>query len=207
MALFTEAELMDELMEAASGGFPAGGSATGNPWAGDAPAGSCASPAARWAAIEERRAVRAFSPDPVPDEALRAVLGSGSGAGLHRALAIAGGTSPGLYLAEAECAARRIADESTVLRLRGQYAPAPILLLYFGTPADVRDHYRLLREAGTAGYGAWLTGVGHGLAGCPFGRSSGFATEAIRAAGHPSTRHLFTVALGRPAGTDEGGAA
>lgn len=198
MPLPTEIEMLDELLSAA---VDAGrGQGVRLPDVG--PPGAALS-----SALETRRAVRQYSDGPVSEPALREILngvGTTDAAGVHRAVALSGhqDQDAGVYPISEGCLGARIAGEATVRALREQYAPAPVLLIYYAVPETIADYYRLLMSAGTAGYLTWLAAVALGLVGCPFGRGSGDVVRALRAADQSSAKHLFTLALGRPAHTE-----
>jgi hypothetical protein len=89
--------------------------------------------------------------------------------------------------------------------LREQYADAPALLLICADvnlacqDAGPAGYPAALVRAGTAGYAAWLWSISAGLAGSVYGGAS----QQVSGAGRQRDavlRHLFTVAIGAPAG-------
>lgn len=174
MPLLTQTELTEGLLAAAADAA-----------APDVPPG----PQASWRTLAERRSVREFEDRDVEPAMLARILGI-------PAVEVAVATSTGMVLWEGGASGPRIADAVTVGALREQYAAAPVLVFFHGAHTDAGDYHRGLIRAGMAGYEVWLAAIAEGLAGCPFGRSSGHVVKALRQSGRPSARHLFTVALG-----------
>ena len=142
--------------------------------------------------LAARRSARQFADREVPLDLLAQALGP---RGADTAVAL----SSGLYLWADRGLGRRIGDAALTKRLHERYVVAPVLLLRVATPADVRDYYRLLLEAGMAWYDTWLAALDTGLAACPFGGANGEVVQALADAGRPADCHLFTLALGWPA--------
>jgi nitroreductase len=136
-------------------------------------------------AMDRRRAVRAFSAQPVPASTVEQVLAAGQAA--YRAhfsvclrVLVAGLDGTQAWLPD----------------LRAAYAPAPIFLLVCGDVASGPAAWAsALSHAGALGHALWLSGVHLGLAGCAFGGSRATATAAVQRS-DPALRHLFTIALG-----------
>lgn len=96
----------------------------------------------------------------------------------------------------------RLGDVARPASLRETYAPAPVLFavcgdLTWACSPEGSGYGGLLASAGALGYGLWLSALSIGLAASAFGGPCDDLTEAARLA-HPDTRHLFTVAVGRP---------
>ena len=104
--------------------------------------------------------------------------------------------TPGVFRTSPQGAlTERIAGHDVVRRLHESYAPAPALLLVCDTISDGPAAYQhALLSAGALGYSAWLAARHRGLNGRLFPDASALATTLAR-----TERHLFTVALGRPA--------
>jgi hypothetical protein len=91
--------------------------------------------------------------------------------------------------------------------LRSRYAPAPALLLVYGSLDKARKsspqngYQRLLVRAGALGYAAMLAALSTGLCGCLFGRASSSISRSLRT-GDDRLNHLFTFAIGWPSGGD-----
>jgi hypothetical protein len=190
--LITESELTEHLLGKLAEGRPLPEQGGPSRWA---------QPAELVTALTRRRTVRSFAATPVDAAALAAVLAESGPrpAGLRLTAVTATqwperDRPPGLD--------GLVTDPGTSALLYRQYADAPVLLLYHGTPDDPADYFRLLAAAGRHGCTAWLSAVRHGLAGGPYGRASGFARAAIRRAGHATDHHLFTMALGHPSVED-----
>jgi hypothetical protein len=115
---------------------------------------------------------------------------------------------PGLYLvdpAAADDAFQPLTAGPWLESLREVYADAACLMLvcadFSGAcRTDGPGYGPLVIRAGTLGYGAWLSAVGLGLAGCVYGATHYRVTETVRQL-HAQSRHMFTVAVGRPAST------
>jgi Nitroreductase family len=119
------------------------------------------------------------------------------------------GLAPGLYTARASGAELLTPDSAYLDILREQYTDAPVLIL---VGADLNQACRdagqagypaTLTRVGTAGYAAWLWAISAGLAGCVYGGTSLQAGGAWRQL-DVNLRHLFTVAVGVPAGGGPG---
>ncbi|GAA3782531.1 hypothetical protein GCM10022225_83580 [Plantactinospora mayteni] len=163
--------------------------------------------------LRGRLSVREFSPEPLPREALTAVLGlaehsyrtrrvpAGSGAvpltmllALHRVQDV----RPGLYRPEASGEYPEPVRSRPSVHWPRIFADAPVLVFIGGsvltTPAGA--YGELLVQAGALGYTIWLAARSHGLDCSVFGQPDHLVTKAMRWE-EPAARHLFTVALGR----------
>jgi hypothetical protein len=177
-------------------------------------------------ALTQRRSVRAFAAAGVSRsdvlgairaarDAEEAVWPPGKhgrmGLGMLVAAFNVDGLTRGLYSAREASTEPILLDSAYLNILREQYAEAPVLILIC---ADVNQACRdageagypaALIRAGTVGYAAWLWSVSAGLAGCVYGATSQHASGVGRQ-WDENLRHLFTVAIGVPAGAVSPGA-
>lgn len=166
-----------------------------------------------WDVLAQRRAVRQFTSESV---ALRDVLTIAEQARdaehaiwpaavhgdidytiLIAAFRVAG-LEPGLYLAGREPASVPFPELD---ELRTAYADAACLLLICADisaagPPDGPEYGPLLIRAGTIGYGAWLTAIRLGLAGCVYAAAHHQVTAAARLV-DARLNHVFTASAGR----------
>ncbi|MBV9451290.1 MAG: hypothetical protein JO345_35930 [Streptosporangiaceae bacterium] len=181
-------------------------------------------PATAWpigsadAVLARRRAVRQFTDGAVAPqgvqtiierarEAERAVWPAEAHGAIEYTVLVAAlrmtGFAPGLYLSVDDSAAgpfSELAAAPWLDSLRAAYADAACLLLIC---ADISAAGRsgstqygpLLIRAGTLGYGAWLSAISLGLAGCVYAGPHHRITEAVRLVDGRSN-HIFTVSLG-----------
>jgi hypothetical protein len=170
-----------------------------------------------------RHSVREFSVDPLPQSCVNAAVLAAFDAEaatwparMHGTLAFeilvaafrVDGTAAGLYAFRDFRSERdAVLAGSTATwfdALRSQYADAPVLLLVCGNlnqacqDTGPAGYPSMLVRSGTIGYAAWLWAVSAGLAGSVYGGASHRVTGAARQL-DPNLRHLFTVALGKPA--------
>jgi hypothetical protein len=164
-----------------------------------------------------RRSVREFASRPVPVHLLESACRAGiemeraswpaalhgeCGTGIAVAVSDVTGLPGGMYrYLSAEGRFLPVAGDEMHGDLRSWYAPAPALLLVYGSLDKARrsspqnSYQRLLVRAGTLGYAALLAALSAGLCGCPFGRASGSISQSLRT-GDDRLAHLFTVAIG-----------
>lgn len=116
------------------------------------------------------------------------------------------GMAKGLY-AIYEANAELLSEDSACLGiLRERYADAPVLMLVCADlnqtcrDAGPAGYQAALIRAGTLGYAAWLWSISMGLTGCVYGAASHHASGVGRTR-NANLRHLFTVAIGMPAGS------
>ncbi|MEU4266230.1 hypothetical protein ACYCCF_30860 [Streptomyces argenteolus] len=88
------------------------------------------------------------------------------------------------------------------------YADAPALIFIGGPVVGTSgaSYGELMTRAGALGYAAWLSALSHGLECSVFALPNFRVTQAMRAQ-EDRTRHLFTVAVGKPADKRASGAA
>jgi hypothetical protein len=170
--------------------------------------------------LTQRRSVRAFASSAITRSDVLGAIGAARDAeeavwppgrhgdiGLRMLIAAfnVDGLAKGLYGTREVSTEPLSLDSAHVDILRKQYADAPVLILIC---ADVNRACRdagqagypaALIRAGTAGYAAWLWSISAGLAGSVYGGASQHASAAGRQ-GDANLRHLFTVAIGMPAG-------
>jgi hypothetical protein len=171
-------------------------------------------------ALPERRSVRQFASGPVPSRLLEfacqtglqveragwpAVVHGECGIGIGVAAWDVTGLPRGIYrYLPAERRFVPVTGPEILGGLRSAYAPAPALLLVYGSLDKAREHntangyQRLLVRAGALGYAAQLAALSTGLWGCPFGSASSSVTRSLHT-GQQRLHHLFTVAVGWPA--------
>jgi hypothetical protein len=226
MPLITESAASKQLPEAFQDRKSAPASPLGGPAAADfRPHQRCT-----WlrGPIEEslirRQSVRAFALSAVPRSLVLGAIAAARAAGeavwppdrhggVSMQMLVAAvnvdGLAPGVYTVR-EAGTDLLTPKSEYLDiLREQYADAPVLILIC---ADLNQACRdagqagypaTLTRAGTVGYAAWLWAVSAGLAGCVYGGASPDASGAVRQL-DGNLRHLFTVAIGAPAGAGPG---
>jgi nitroreductase len=170
--------------------------------------------------LTQRWSVRAFASSAIARSDVLGAIGAARDAeeavwppGKHGAMGLdvliaafnVGGLARGLYSTRDATTEPLSVDSACLDILREHYADAPVLLLIC---ADVNHACRdagqagypaALIRAGTAGYAAWLWSISAGLAGSVYGGASQDASGAARQR-DANLRHLFTVAIGMPAG-------
>jgi hypothetical protein len=161
-------------------------------------------------ALARMRPPRSFTPAPVEPAVLSAVVRAARQAApltscpplqLLAALDDRPGGSSGVFGTTASGALTApIAGTSLAAHLRRTYVAAPVLLLICGHVGGGPERYRAsLLAASGLGFCLWLAAVRVHLAGRIFWPPSGQVTAALREPDdHGLTRHLCTVALGRP---------
>jgi nitroreductase len=198
MPITREAEITEQVLHLLSSPERTGTSRTADPLP----------PAPRWGLpvtelVRRRRSVRSFAAEPVETAQLREIIDTAHAR--HRDLSVLlaayriSGLTPGTYLLESGGDPTRCA-EYPLESIRETYADAAAVLLICGDLASACDkdgangYSRLLVQAGSFAYTAWLTAVSLGLAGSVYGRSDHGADTAARRLSE--RRHLFTIALG-----------
>jgi hypothetical protein len=121
------------------------------------------------------------------------------------------GTPTGLYRYDRSSAslggpeAEPLGGAQLVDQVRGAYCPAPVLLLICAdvTSTDPNDlayaHRRALIRVGAFGHAAWIAARTLGMECSVYGSGCRDLTRLLRRKAGLPARHLFTVAVGRPA--------
>lgn len=167
----------------------------------------------RWAlpateVVRRRRSVRSFDARPIDLAQLREVIDAARVRHPDLSVLLAAykvsGLTPGSYLVES--ADPLPLAEFPLESIRETYPDAAAVLIICGDLASACDadgangYSRLLVQAGSFAYTAWLTAVSLGLAGSVYGRSNNDADAAARRSS--GRRHLFTAALGHEAAAE-----
>ncbi|WP_328563793.1 nitroreductase family protein [Streptomyces coelicoflavus] len=163
----------------------------------------------------ERRSVREFAPEPVSaglvDEVFTRAQATQDrqwpterhgGAGLRIVVAAhaVDGLSRDLHLWDPRGGFTPMNAPGVTQELREAYTNAPAFALVCGSPprAPAQAYAGLLTRAGALGHALGLSACTHGLGCSPWGGTSHRVTREASASG-AATRHLFTLAMGRPA--------
>lgn len=172
--------------------------------------------------LADRRSVRQFANRPIPAallaDAYRNAMSveraywspeghSDARLGLAVGAAHVDGLAKGIHtFSTATAEFNYLAGPALVDELRLAYADSQALVLVY---AD-RDHdlsvpssyQNTLVRAGALGYAVLLNAMAAGLRGCPFGRAMSEVSIAVSAGEAKPVRHLFTLAIGWPAGAE-----
>lgn len=157
-----------------------------------------------------RRSVREFSKEPLPAQAVDAVLTRALGAApgtVERGISIflaarrVAGTAPGFYAWGTAEPLGNVPAECV-----DEYADAPVLLFLSAAVGKAPAHAYggLLSWAGALGYAVWMAARTHGFDCSVYGLPH-FRVNAAMRRQKPHLCHLFTVALGRRGDSRHGG--
>lgn len=207
MPITRETELTEQALQLLGSAERTGTSRTADPF-----------PAApQWAlpvteVVRRRRSVRSFDARPIDLTQLREIIDTAQSRHPDLSVLLAAykvsGLTPGTYLLESGSDPVPLA-EFPLKSIRETYPDAAAVLIICGDLASACDaegangYSRLLVQAGSFAYTAWLTAVSLGLAGSVYGRSNNDADGAARRTSE--RRHLFTAALGHEASAESSG--